>query len=121
MLKKGIYPYEYIDGKEKLGEVQLPPKEKFYSSLSGTNIFDEDYEHAQKVWKTFACQTLADYTELYCKSDVLLLADVFENFINVSLEKYKLDPSHYMWPYLQKRTLTTLGSNIEKDANKTPF
>ena len=95
MLKKGIYPYEYIDGKEKLDETQLPSKEKFYSSLSETNISDEDYEHAQKVWKTFSCQTLADYTRLYCKSDVLLLADVFENFTDVSLEKYKLDPAHY--------------------------
>ena len=96
MLKKGIYPYEYMDSQEKLLEVQLPPKEKFYSSLSGSGISDKDYEHAQNVWETFVCKTLADYTKLYCKSDVLLLADVFENFIDVSLKKYGLDPSHYI-------------------------
>ena len=96
MLKKGIYPYEYMDSQSKLTEVQLPPKEKFYSSLSGSGISDKDYEHAQNVWETFGCKTLADYTELYVKSDVLLLADVFENFIDVSLKKYGFDPSHYI-------------------------
>ena len=81
---------------EKLAEAKLPPKEKFASTLSGTEISNKDYEHAQKVWKTFGCQTLADYTELYCKSDVLLLADVFENFIDVCFEKFQLDPAHYI-------------------------
>ena len=96
MLKKGIYPYEYMDSQSKLTETQLPFIEKFYSSLSGSGIPDKDYEHAQNVWKTFQCKTLADYTKLYCKSDVLLLADVFENFIDVCLKKYGLDPSHYI-------------------------
>ena len=96
MLKKGIYPYEHMDSQIKLTEAQLPTKEKFYSSLSGSGISDKDYEHAKNVWQTFGCKTLADYTELYCKSDVLLLADVFENFIDVSLAKYGLDPSHYI-------------------------
>ena len=96
MLKKGIYPYEYMDSQKKLLETQLPSIEKFYSSLSGSGISDKDYEHAKNVWKTFGCKTLSDYTELYCKSDVLLLTDVFEDFIDVSLKKYGLDPSHYI-------------------------
>ena len=96
MLKKGIYPYEYMDSQKKLTETKLPPIEKFYSSLSDSGISDKDHEHARNVWKTFNCKTLADYTELYCKSDVLLLADVFENFIDVSLKKYGLDPSYYI-------------------------
>ena len=96
MLKKGIYPYEYMDSQDKLTETQLPPKDKFYSSLADSGISEQDYEHAKNVWKEFQCKTLADYTRLYVKSDVLLLADVFENFIDVSLQKYKLDPSHYI-------------------------
>ena len=59
-------------------------------------ISDKDYSHAQEVFKTFDCKNLADYTELYCKSGVLLLADVFETFIDVCLKKYGLDPSHYI-------------------------
>ena len=57
---------------------------------------DKDYEHAKKVFKTFGCKNLEEYTELYCKSDVLLLTDVFENFIDVCFEKFKLDPAHYI-------------------------
>ena len=61
-----------------------------------SEITDDDYQHAQKVFKTFGCKNLADYTGLYCKSDVLLLADVFESFIDVCREKYNLDPAHYI-------------------------
>lgn len=108
MLRKGIYPYEYIDGFNKLRETELPPKESFGSTLGSgeiigsgdemkpTEITDTDYAHAQKVYEKFGCKDLADYTELYCKSDVLLLADVWEAFVNVCLKKYKLDPSHYI-------------------------
>ena len=64
--------------------------------ITPSGLSDEDYQHAQKVFEAFGCKNLADYTELYCKSDVLLLADVFETFINVCLKKYKLDPSHYI-------------------------
>ena len=66
------------------------------ATITPSELSDEDYCHAQKVFKTFDCKNLAHYTELYCKSDVLLLADVFETFIDVCLEKYKLDPSHYI-------------------------
>ena len=96
VLRKGVYPYEYLDSVEKLLETKLPPKERFTSTLSGTEISDKDYEHANKVWSEFRCKNLADYTELYCKSDVLLLADVFENLINVFFEKFQLDPAHYV-------------------------
>ena len=47
------------------------------------------------VFKEFECKNLGGYTKLYCKADVLLLADVFENY-DVSLEKYGLDPSYYI-------------------------
>ena len=80
----------------KLFETKLPSKDRFASTLSGTEISDKDYEHAKNVWNKFRCKNLADYTELYCKSDVLLLADVFENFIDVCFEKFQLDPAHYI-------------------------
>ncbi|WAR31549.1 hypothetical protein MAR_034091 [Mya arenaria] len=78
--RKSVYPYDYVDGLEKLAETQLPPKNEFYSKLSGDDISDEDYVHAQQVWKEFECKTMGDYHNMYITSDVLLLADVFETF-----------------------------------------
>ena len=83
LLNKGIYPYEYMDSFERFEETKLPEKEKFYSSLSGKGITDEEYAHTQEVLATFGCQTLGDYHHLYVATDVLLLADVFENFRKV--------------------------------------
>ena len=95
LARKGVYPYEYMDSLEKLKETALPPKEAFHSRLNGGGISDEDYTHAQNVWKTFKMTYFKDYHELYNKADVLLLADVFENFRNISLKNYGLDPAHY--------------------------
>ena len=95
LTRKGIYPYDYVSSLDKLLETQLPPKEEFYSQLNDEDISDEDYQHAIKVWNTFECKTIRDYHNLYLKSDVLLLADVFENFRKTCLKHYKLDPVHY--------------------------
>ena len=95
LLKKGIYPYEHIDSFERFGETQLPEKEKFYSSLSGKRITDEEYAHAKQVWETFGCQNFRDYHDLYVATDSVLLAEVFENFRKVCQEKYGLDPVRY--------------------------
>ncbi|KAK3801763.1 hypothetical protein RRG08_043778 [Elysia crispata] len=110
LLRKGVYPYEYMDSWERFEETQLPPKEDFYSKLTGASISDSDYNHAQRVWETFGCQTLGNYTDLYCRTDVLLLADVFENFRKTSQKQYGLDPAHYYtspglsWDALLKKT-----------------
>ena len=93
--RKGVYPYDYVDDFSKLEEKQLPPIGEFYSKLNDKDIRKEDYQHAIKVWKVFNCKTIRDYHDLYLKSDVLLLADVFEKFRNTCMENYDLDPAHY--------------------------
>ena len=93
--QKGFYPYEYMNSLERFKEDKYPPKEAFYSRLTGEGISDEGYERVKKVWKVFDMKTLQDYHDLYNITDVLLLADVFENFRNVCMENYKLDPAHY--------------------------
>ena len=93
--KKGIYPYEYMNSFERFGETKLTEKERFYSSLSGKGITDEEYGHAKQVWETFGCRNLGDYDNLYVATDALLLADVFENFRKVCQDKYGLDPADY--------------------------
>ncbi|CAB3977324.1 Hypothetical predicted protein [Paramuricea clavata] len=85
-LKKEAYPYEWMDGFSKFSEPSLPSKEKFFSSLTDENITDEDYEHAQKIWKSFGMKTMRDYHDLYLKTDVLLLADVMERFRGICME-----------------------------------
>ena len=98
LLRKGVYPYDYVDGPAKLEETQLLPKQEFYSKLYEEGIRDEDYQHAKNVWTTFNCQTLEDYQKIYLRSDVLLLTDVFESFQKMTLATYKLDPAHYFTP-----------------------
>ncbi|XP_022800154.1 uncharacterized protein LOC111338012 [Stylophora pistillata] len=95
LMRKGVYPYEWVNSIQKLDETQLPPKEAFFSVLSGKGISDKDYIHAQNVWSVFGCKTFRDYHNLYNRSDVLLLADVFENFRELCKENYTLDPCWY--------------------------
>ncbi|CAB4033669.1 Gastrula zinc finger, partial [Paramuricea clavata] len=94
--QKGIFPYEYLDDISKLDTEGLPSKDKFYSSLYESEVKEEDYQKALKVWDHFKMKTMRDYHDLYLETDVLLLADVFENFRKTCLENYKLDPAHYI-------------------------
>ena len=96
LLQKGVYPYEYMDSFDRFQETELPLIEKFHSSLTDESISQKDYQHAQKVWKTFSCETLGDYHDLYLKTDVTLLADVFQTFRRTCMNAYKLDPLHYL-------------------------
>ena len=115
LTRKGVYPYDYVSSFEKLSETKLPPKEEFYSKLNDEDISDDDYQHAINVWNTFKCKTIRNYHDLYLKSDVLLLADVFENFRKTCLKRYNLNPAHYYtspglaWDACLKET----GQNLE--------
>ena len=80
LLRKGLYLYDYVDRMKKLDKTSLPPKVAFYSKLTGDGITDEDYQHAQTVWKEFNIESMKNYHNLYNLSDVLLLADISENF-----------------------------------------
>ncbi|CAI6354176.1 unnamed protein product [Macrosiphum euphorbiae] len=93
--RKGVYPYEYTDSWERLDETRLPRKREFYSTLTETGIKEKEFEHAKEVWDHFGCTTLGKYSDLYLKIDVLLLADVFENFRDVCMRAYNLDAAHY--------------------------
>ena len=93
--QKGFYPYEYMNTEEKFNDTKLPPREVFYSKLSGKGISEKNYKHACNVWNTFKMKTFKDYHKLYNETDVLLLADVFENFRNLCLKIYGLDPVYY--------------------------
>ena len=93
--QKGFYPYEYMDTEEKFNDTKLPPREAFYSKLSGKGISEKNYKHAWNVWNTFKMKTFKEYHKLYNETDALLLADVFENFRNLCLKIYGLDPVYY--------------------------
>ena len=95
LFRKGVYPYDWCDGIDRLTSTKLPPIEDFYSKLNETDISQEDYNHAQKVWNTFGMKTMRNYLNLYLTSDVLLLADVFESFRNLCCKNYGLDPAWY--------------------------
>ena len=88
---KGVYPYDYFTSFDKFREKQLPPKKEFYSNLTESNIEDDEYERALRIWEHFGLRNLGQYHDLYLRTDVLLS----ENFRDLCLEYYGLDPAHY--------------------------
>ena len=95
-MKKGVYPYEFMVFFEKFS-IKLPGKYAFFSRLNNAEITDSDYEHALEVWKRFCMSNMGEYHDLYLKSDVLLLADVFEGFRKVCEFHYELDPAPLLY------------------------
>ncbi|XP_029660134.1 uncharacterized protein LOC115233720 [Formica exsecta] len=95
LARKGVFPYEYVDDVDKLRETRLPPREAFHSSQTGDAISESDYTHAIRIWERFRVEILGDYSDLYLKTDVLLLADVFKNFRDACMWSYGLDPVRY--------------------------
>ena len=96
LLRKGVYPYEYVDNWERFSEISLPSKEDFYSNLNMEDISDIDYRHAINVFKVFKLENLGSYHDLYVQSDTLLLADVFNNFRDMCIKEYELDPAPFL-------------------------
>src|SRR5277367_5891709 len=92
---KGELSYEYIDSDDRFNETELPPIETFGGKLN-EKITQKAYEHAQKVWKEFGCMNLDKYHNLYLKTDVLLLTDIFTKFQETSMKHYGFDPAHYI-------------------------
>ena len=90
-----VYPYQYMYSFKRFFENKLPDKSKFFSSLKDECVSEKDYLKAVDIWHMFKMNTKGDYHDLYLKTDVLLLADAFEKFINTCLDYYGLDPYHY--------------------------
>ena len=121
LIRKGIYPYEYMDSWKKFEETSLPSIEKFYSNLNMSGVSDEDYKHACSIWREFGIRNMREYHDLYLKTDVVLLANVFESFRKVCLENYGLDPSHFCtapglaWKACLKKTGVSLKLLMDPD------
>lgn len=123
--QKGIFPYEYMKSSKALEASSLPIISDFYSSLTDSCITSADYQHAQNVWTHFNCKSMLDYSNLYLKTDVLLLTDIFENFRTVCLETYNLDSAHYFtapglsWDAMLK--ITGVQLELLTDFDKVAF
>ena len=115
LCKKGVFCYDYFNSPDRLSEPALPSKDKFFNNLYQSDISKEDYQHALNVWEKFECKTFADYIRIYNISDVLILADVFENFRNLAHTSYHLEPlQYYSMPGLSwDAALKFTGENIE--------
>ena len=121
LIRKGIYPYEYIDSLDKFKETSLPSIEKFYSNLNMSGVGDGDYEHACRVCREFGIRNMGEYHDLYLRTDVVLLANVLESSRRVCLENYGLDPSHFYtapglaWKACLKKTGIRLELLLDPD------
>jgi hypothetical protein len=96
LTEKGVYPYSYMSSLDKFEETELPPIECFYNDLGEEACPQDMYKRAQDVWDRFTLDTLGDYHDIYLLTDVGLLSDVFENFRDLCVQYYCLDPAHYL-------------------------
>lgn len=96
LARKGVFCYNYITSFESYEEQSLPPREAFFNKLNGSDISEEDYRHAQVVFETMGLKNLGEYSDLYLKTDCLLLADVFQNFRRWTLETYQIEALHFV-------------------------
>jgi hypothetical protein len=116
LLRKGVYPYSFATSEADLRAAScLPGIEEFTNDLTGEVCSLEDYEHAEKVWEVFGCLSMMDYTALYVKSDVFLLAEVVLDFRNNIWKSFGLDACQYLsLPHMAKDILLKeTGAEIE--------
>ncbi len=91
VLKKGVFPYDWLTSPERLSETVLPPREAFYDSLHDEECGEETYECANKIWEYFDCKNVGDYMEAYLKTDVLILTDVMEHFRETVMNEHRVE------------------------------
>ena len=121
LIRKGIYPYEYMDSWDKFSETRLPSKDSFYSNLYMSGVGDSEYEHARNVWREFGIKNMGEYHDLYLRTDTILLANVFESFRSICMENYGLDPAHFYtapglaWRSCLKKTGVRLELLLDPD------
>ena len=121
LIRKGIYPYEYMDSWDRFEQITLPPASSFNSKLNMSGVSDPDYKHACKVWRDFGIRNLGEYHDLYLRTDVILLANVFESFRHICLDNYGLDPAHFYtapglaWKACLKKTGIRLDLLLDPD------
>ena len=91
--KKLAYPYEYFNNiNDYKKSVDNLKKEDFFSKLKNDYPDNEEIERTKEITELFNIKDGEQLTKLYCKCDVILLADVFEKFVKVSTEEYKINP-----------------------------
>ncbi|XP_031359203.1 uncharacterized protein LOC116182803 [Photinus pyralis] len=114
-------PYDYFDSFDRFDELCLPPQDAFYNKLEDKPCPRRMYRRAQEVWSRFNCSNLGQYVDLYMKTDILLLADVFEQFRSSCISTYDLDPAHYFtlpgftWDAMLKYTRQELELLTDQD------
>lgn len=96
LLRKGVFPYEYVKSFDDYEIESLPASDYFSSSLNGfKQVSKEEYDHAEKVFLDFNCNNLGEYSDLYLKTDVMLLTSIFQKFRNDCREWYGIDPANF--------------------------
>ena len=120
MTIKGFFPYDVVKNMQSLDMQKLPEYNELKKPTLGS-ISEEEYQRGLNVWKLFDCKTLKDYLQVYLRTDVLLLTDVFEEFRSLCLQDYKLDPVHYVslpamsWDALLSKTKVRLDLLTDPD------
>ncbi len=95
--RKGVYPYSFATDIDVLANTtELPPKCVFKNDIGDNDITQEEYAHAQRVFKTFGCGSMMDYTQLYVRSDVYLLAECLVDARNTLWDEFHLDLCQYL-------------------------
>ncbi len=121
LVQKGVFPYSYHDSFNKLESIEYPDYESFNDNLKDKNIDIKEYERGKKLWDYFKCKNFREYMELYLTCIVLILADCFESFRDLSLKHYGLDSAHYTsssglsWDAMLKYTEVELELLTDQD------
>lgn len=117
LCRKGYYPYEWVDAIDKFSHEGLPPANAFHTQFSQKGISEDGYAHALKVYEKMNCKTFKDYHMTYLRTDVVLLADIFENFRDLCMSYLTLDPANYITAASLAWDAQLLKTGIELEQN----